>query len=116
LLPLSPAAIRKHFNGLAENNKKEPTDTESCDVKHEGIKFKGGTFLATTSAQAELCDNPDAPCYTMLTRDVSFANTPMSISCTLHRAVPNILQEIDGVKESRTTQIQEGGMMRTSPC
>jgi hypothetical protein len=40
----------------------------------------------------------------------------MSISCTLHRAVPNILQEIDGVKESRTTQIQEGGMMRTSPC
>jgi hypothetical protein len=116
LLPLSPAAIRKHFNGLAKNNKKEPSDTESSDVKHEGIKFKGGVFLATTSAQAELCDNPEAPCCTMLTRDVSFANTPMSISRTLHCAVPNILQEIDDVKESRTTQIQEGGMVRTSPC
>jgi hypothetical protein len=116
LLPLSPAAIRKHFNDLAENNKKEPSDNESSDVKHEGIKLKGGSFLATTSSQAELCDNPDAPCYTMLTRDVSFANTPMSISRTLHRAVPNLLQEIDDMNESRTTQIQEGGMMRTSPC
>jgi hypothetical protein len=46
----------------------------------------------------------------MLTRDVSFANTPpMSISRTLHQVVPNLLQEIDDVKESRTTQIQEGG-------
>jgi hypothetical protein len=109
LLPLSPAAIRKHFNDLAENNKKEPSDTESSDVRHEGIKLKGGAFLATTSAQAELCANLDAPCYTMLTQDVSFANTPMSISHTLHRAVPNLLQENDDVKESRTTQIQEGG-------
>jgi hypothetical protein len=52
----------------------------------------------------------------MLTRDVSFTNTPMPIYRTLHRAVPNLLQEIDDVNESRTTQIQEGGMMRTSPC
>jgi hypothetical protein len=113
LLPLSPAAIRKHFNDLVENNKKEPSDTKSSDVKHEGIKLKVGVFLATTSTQAELCDNPDAPCYTMLTRDVSFVSTPMSISRTLHRAVPNILQEIDDVKESRPTQIQEGGMTNT---
>jgi hypothetical protein len=65
--------------------------------------------MTELNSKGVLCDNPDAPCHTMLTRDVSFANTPMSISRTFHRAVPNILQEIDDVKEPRTTQIQDGG-------
>ena len=39
---------------------------ESSDAKQKGIKLKEGVYLATNSAAAELCDNHDAPCYTML--------------------------------------------------
>ena len=66
LLPLSPADIRKHFKELAEN-----VSNESSDAKTNGIKLKG-VYIATTSAAAKLCDNHDAPCYTMLCRYVSF--------------------------------------------
>jgi hypothetical protein len=63
LLPLSPMDIIKHANEL----KNKP----STDIaKNNGIKLKGGTFLATTSATAELCDNPVAPCYTMFCQPI----------------------------------------------
>ena len=68
--------------------------------------MKEGVYIATTSAAAELCDSHDAPCYTMLCRYKSFPNAPMS--CTMHLAVTNLLQEIDNRMESRTTPIQEG--------
>ena len=68
--------------------------------------MKEGVYLATNSAAAELCDNHDAPCYTMLCRYESFPNAP--ISCTMHPAVTNLLQEIDNGMESRMTPIQEG--------
>jgi len=45
LLPLSPADIRKHFKGLAEN-----VSIESSDAKPNGIKLKEGVYIATTSA------------------------------------------------------------------
>ena len=64
LLPLSPADIRKHFKELAEIETNTPL--ESSDAKPKGIKLKEGIYLATNSAAAELCDNHDAPCYTML--------------------------------------------------
>jgi hypothetical protein len=106
LLPLSPADIRKHNKELAENAKNIPTSDDPTDVHHNGIKLKGGTFIATTSAAAELCDNPDARCYTILCRDMCvISNDPMS--CTLHPAVPNLLQEFDDGMESRMTPIQE---------
>ena len=101
LLPLSPADIRKHFKGLAEN-----VGNESSDAKPNGIKLKEGVYIATTSAAAELCDNHDAPCYIMLCRYKSFPTAPMS--CTMHPVVTNLLQEIDDGMESRTTPIQEG--------
>ena len=93
LLPLSPADIRKHFKELAANVKNTPTSNESSDAKTNGIKLKEGVYIAATSAAAKLCDNHDAPCYTMLCRYVSFTNNPMS--CTIHPAVTNLLQEID---------------------
>ena len=71
LLPLSPADIRKHFKELAENITNTPTSNESSDAKTNGIKLKG-VYIATTSAVAEICDNHDAPYYTMLCRYVSF--------------------------------------------
>ena len=89
LLPLSPADIRKHFKELAANVKNTPTSNESSDAKTNRIKLKKGVYIATTSAAAKLCDNHDAPCYTMLCRYVSFKNPPMS--CTMHPAVTNLL-------------------------
>jgi hypothetical protein len=85
--------IIKHAN---EIKNKPPTDI----AKNNGIKLKGGTFLATTSAIAELCDNPDAPCYTMFCQPIMSSAFP---------AVTNLLQEFadDGMK-SRTTPILEG--------
>jgi hypothetical protein len=93
LLPLSSTDILKHAN---EIKNKPPTD-----IAKNGIKLKGGAFLATTSATAELCDNPDAPRYTMFYQPI------MSGALS---AVTNLLQEIadDGMK-SRTTPILEGG-------
>src|SRR6185503_6054526 len=78
---------------------------ESFDAKTNGNKLKEGVYIATTSTAAELCDNHDAPCYTMLCRYESFPNAP--ISCTMHPAVTNLLQEIDNEIESRTSPIQE---------
>ena len=69
LLPLSPADIRKHFHELVEIERNIPH--ESSDAKPKGIKLKEGVYLATNSAATELCDNHDAPCYTMLCRYVS---------------------------------------------
>ena len=89
LLPLAPADIRKHFKELVENVKHTPTSNESSDAKTNGIKWKEGFYIATTSAAAELCDNHDAPCYTMLCRYETFPNAPMS--CTMHPAVTNLL-------------------------
>ena len=107
LLPLSPADIRKHFKELAENVKITPPSNESSDAKTNGIKLKEGVYIATTSAAAALCDNPDAPCYTMLCRDMCFINNdPMPH--ILHPVVTNLLQEFDAGMESRTTPIQEG--------
>ena len=85
---------------------KKNTPPESSDAKPKGIKLKEGVYLATNSAAAELCDNHDAPCYTMLCRYVSSTYDPMS--CTLHPVVTNLLQELDDWMESRTTPIQEG--------
>ena len=94
LLPLSPTDIVKHAN---EIKNKPPTDI----AKNNGIKLKGGAFLATTSATAELCDNPDAPCYTMFCQPFMSGALP---------AVTNLLQEFaDDGMESRTTPILEGG-------
>jgi len=38
--------------------------------KNNRNKLHGGTLLATTSATAALCDNPDAPYYTMLCQPI----------------------------------------------
>jgi len=83
LLPLSPADIRNHFKELAENVKNDSSDAKTNRIKSKGV------YIATTSAAAELCDNHDAPCYTILCRYESFPNAPMS--CTLHPAVTNLL-------------------------
>jgi len=106
LLPLSPADIRKHFHELAEIEKNTPPSNESSHAKPKGIKLKEGVYLATNSAAVELCDNHDAPYYTMLCQYVSSTHDPMS--CTLHPVVTNILQEFDAGMESRMTPIQEG--------
>ena len=105
LLPLSPIDIMNHFIALAKNAKDKPANIEPSDVKPGGIKLKEGVFLATTSATAELCDNHDAPCYTMFCQDVSIFNDTMSCA---HSAVTNLLQEIVVGMESRTTLIQDG--------
>ena len=108
LLPLSPADIRKHFNEFAANDKKTPPSNDSCDAQTNGIKLKDGVYIATTSAAAAaLCDNFDAPCYTMLCRDMCFINNdPMPH--ILHPVITNLLQEFDAGMESRMTPIQEG--------
>jgi hypothetical protein len=94
LLPLSPMDIIKHAN---EIKNKPPTDI----AKNNGIKLKRGAFLATTSATAELCDNPYAPCYTMFYQPIMSGALP---------AVTNLLQDFaDDGMESRTTPILEGG-------
>ena len=62
---LSPADIRKHFNEFAANDKKTPPSNDSCDAQTNGIKLKDGVYIAT-SATAALCDNFDAPCYTIV--------------------------------------------------
>ena len=104
LLPLSPADVRKHFNELTEHKKKQPAMSESSNDKYTGIKLKGGTFIATTSATVELCDNHDAPCYIMLSQDVRVLDGTMSC---MHPAVTNILQKhVDDEMESRTTPVQ----------
>jgi hypothetical protein len=69
LLSLSPTDIIKHAN---EIKNKPPTQI----AKNNGIKLKGGTFLATTSATAELCDNSDAPCYTMFYQPIMSGALP----------------------------------------
>ena len=107
LLPLSPADIRKHFNEFAANDKKTPPSNDSCDAQTNGIKLKDGVYITTTSIAAALCENPDAPCYTMLCRDMCFINNdPMPH--ILHPVATNLLQEFDAGMESRTTPIQEG--------
>ena len=68
--------------------------------------MKDGVYIATTSAAAALCDNPDAPCYTMLCRDMCFINNdPMPH--ILHPVVTKLLQEFEAGMESRMTPIQE---------
>jgi hypothetical protein len=105
LLPLSLVGVRKHFKECAENNMEQPTTSDSSVDKCEGLKLKGGAFIATTPAAAELCENHDAPCYTMLSQDVCVFDA--TIAC-MHSAVPNLLQDVDDGVESRTTQIEEG--------
>ena len=90
---------------LLKLKKNTPPSNESSDAKPKGIKLKEGVYLATNSAAVELCDNHDAPYYTMLCQYVSSTHDPMS--CTLHPVVTNLLQEIDDEMESRTTPIQE---------
>jgi hypothetical protein len=93
LLPLSPTDIIKYAN---EIRNKPPTDI----AKNNGIRLKGGTFLATTSATAELCDNSDAPCYTMFCQPIMSGALPV---------VTNLLQEFTDVgMQSRPTPILEG--------
>ena len=84
--------------------KNTPPSNESSDAKPNRIKLKDGVYLATTSAAAELRDNHDAPCHTMLCRYVSSTHDPMSR--TFYPVVTNLLQEIDDGMESRTTPIQ----------
>jgi len=93
LLSLSPIDIVKHAK---EINNKPSTDID----KNNENKLHGGALLATTSTTDALCDNPDAPCYTMLCQPI--------MSCALP-AVTNLLQEFVDGKESRTTLILEGG-------
>jgi hypothetical protein len=76
--------------------------SDSSIDKHEGIKWKEGAFIATTSVAAKLCENHDAPCYTILSQDVRVFNATMSC---MHSTVTNLLQDVD-----------DGMMMRTSPC
>jgi len=93
LLPLSPMDIVKH---AIELNNKPLIDIDN----NNGIKLQGVALLATTSATAELCDNPDAPCYTMFSQPI--------MSCALP-AITNLLQEFIDGEESRMTPILEGG-------
>ena len=59
LLPLSPMDIGKHAK---EINNKPSTNID----KNNENKLHSGALLATTSTTVALCDNPDAPCYTMV--------------------------------------------------
>jgi len=93
LLPLSPMDIAKHAK---EINNKPSTDID----KNNENKLHRGALIATTSTTATLCDNPDAPCYTMLYQPI--------MSCALP-AVTNLLQEFVDGEESRMTPIIEGG-------
>ena len=92
LLPLSPMDIVKYAK---EINNKPPMDID----KNNGINLLGGSLLATTSATAELCDNPDAAYYTMFCQPIT--------SCALS-VVTNLLQEFVDGEESRTTLILGG--------
>ena len=79
---------------------KEINNKPSIDIdKNNENKLHGGALLATTSTAA-LCDNPDAPCYTMLCQPI--------MSCALP-AVTNLLQKFVDGEQSRTTLIIEGG-------
>jgi len=91
LLPLSPKDIVKHAK---EINNKPSTDI----AKNNKNKLHGGALLATTSTIVVLCDNPDAPCYTMLSQSI--------MSCALP-VVTNLLQEFVDGEGSRTTPILE---------
>jgi len=93
LRSLSPMDIVKHAK---EINNKPPIDMD----KNNGIELQGGVLLASTSATAESCDNPNAPCYTMFCQPI--------MSCALP-AVTNLLQVFVDGEESRTTSIIEGG-------
>jgi hypothetical protein len=99
LLPLSPADVRKHFKALAENKMKQPATSDSNVDNREGIKLKGGAFISTTG---ELCENHDAPCYTMLSQDVRILDATL---CCMHSAVTDLFQEVNDGMESRTTPI-----------
>jgi len=90
LLSLSPMDIVKHAK---EINNKPSTDIDKNNENN------GGTLLATTSTTAALCDNLDAPCYTMLCQPI--------MSCVLP-PVTNLLQEFIDGEESRTTPIVGG--------
>jgi len=80
---------------------KEINNKPSTDIdKSNENKLHRGALLATTSTTAVLCDNPDAPCYTMLCQPI--------MSCALP-AVTNLLQEFVDGEESRTTPIIEAG-------
>ena len=80
---------------------KEINNKPSTDIdKNNENKLHTGALLATTSTTTALCDNPDAPCYTMLCQPI--------MSCALP-AVTNLLQEFIDGEESRTTPIIEGG-------
>jgi len=114
LLPLSPADIRKYFHELAEIEKNTPPRNESSVAKPKGIKLKEGIYLTTNSAATELCDNYDAPCYTMLCRYVSSTHDPMS--CTLHPIVTNFSRKLMMGWSRGRLQFKKGRMMRTSPC
>jgi hypothetical protein len=81
LLPLPPTDIIKHAN---EIKNKPPTHI----AINNGIKLKGGTFLATTSATAELCDNPDAPCYTMFCQPILSGALPAVTNLLFSAAIP----------------------------
>ena len=93
LLPLSPMDVVKHAK---EINNKPPIVID----KYNGIKLQGGDLLATTSATAKLCDNLDAPCYTMFCQPIMSSALP---------AVTNCLHEFVDGEESRMTSILEGG-------
>jgi len=69
LLPLSPMDIVKHAQ---EINNKPLIDID----KNNGIKLQEGALLATTSATAELFDNPDAPYYTMFCYPITSCALP----------------------------------------
>jgi hypothetical protein len=84
---------------------KQPAMSDSCVDKREGIKLKGGAFIATISVDVHLCENHVAPCYTILSQDVRVFDATMSC---MHSAVTNLLQDVDDGMESRTTPIQEG--------
>jgi len=75
LLPLSPMDIVKHAK---EINNKPSTNID----KNNENKLHRGALLTTTSTTVVLCDNLDAPCYTMLCQPI--------MSCALS-AVTNIL-------------------------
>ena len=79
---------------------KEINNKPSTDIdKNNENKLHGDALLATTSTTTALCDNLDAPCYTMLCQPI--------MSCALP-AVTNLLQEFVDGEESRTTPIIGG--------
>ena len=63
--------LRILLNMLMRLKNKPPTDI----AKNNGIKLKGGAFLATTPATAELCDNESA---------IKLTNNPVQHARTKH--------------------------------